>query len=79
VGQREASVGFDSKKLEELPSELGGDCLLSLRWRVRVVESFQKSPDGGEKLGAPFEVNGTPFEMTPERRSQVACGIAHSC
>jgi hypothetical protein len=78
VGQGEASVRFDCEKLEELSQELGSDCLLPLRWWVRVVESLQEGPKGGAQLRAPFEVNGTPFEVTPERRSQIACGIAHS-
>jgi hypothetical protein len=85
VGQvsqgRGAMVGAASaagQELEELPKELGGDCLLSRRGRVSIVECLQQCSDGGEKLGAPFDVDGTPLEVTPKRRSQIACGVSDS-
>ncbi len=74
VGPDLAAVG----KLEEAAEQSWGNGLLPEGWRVDVVEGFEERSEGGPKLGAVLDVNGALFETTPERRSQVACGIAHS-
>lgn len=58
--------------------ELGRDCLLSL-WRgVDVGVGGEEATDAGMQVGRSRDVQGAWVLMDPKRRSQVACGFAHS-
>ena len=65
-------------ELEQTTEETGSDGFLRSRWWVNVVEGFEEGTEGRPELGSILDVNGTLFETTPERRSQVACGSAQS-
>ena len=51
---------------------------MSVGWFIEVFVGSEEASDGGVQDGAVREVNGAWFMMVPKRRSQTACGIAHS-
>ena len=52
-----------------------GKCPVAGLWCQRLLEG----PEWWGVTGSFLLCEGAPFETTPERRSQIACGIAHSC
>lgn len=62
----------------EASQQLGCDGFLTV-WRgVYVVVGPEEGTERWQELSAVLDVKGAPFEMVPERRSQVACGSAQS-
>ena len=53
-------------------------CLLSTRWWVNLVGCLQQGSDRGTQVGSSRDVHGALPEIDPERRCQVACGLAQS-
>jgi hypothetical protein len=49
-------------------------CLLYLHRGVYVFVGPEEASKGREKLFSPFDMEGTPDEATPQRRSHAACG-----
>jgi hypothetical protein len=60
------------------PEKLGSCRLLYVFGGIYIFKGFQQGFDRWQELGAVREVKGTWFEIVPERRTQIACGIAHS-
>jgi hypothetical protein len=75
---RVARIGHAVGEMAEGPEKLGRQGALALGGGVEVVESLEEGLDAGQQLGAAFDVKGAALETVPERRSQVACGTAHS-
>jgi hypothetical protein len=82
------TVGAESRRVvvarpvdwnpEQVTQQLGCDGFLSVRRGVGVIVSPEQGTQGRSHVGASREVKGAVLDMVPERRSQTACGTAHS-
>ncbi len=70
--------GGKASGFEQETQQLGGDGLLAFGSWVGVIIGSEQGTQGRSHVGASRDVKGAVLEMVPERRSQTACGTAHS-
>ena len=73
----EGNGGKASQVVQET-QQLGVDGLLAFGSGVGVIIGPEQGTQGRLHVGASQDVKGAVLDMVPERRSQTACGTAHS-